>query len=312
MSQTALFFVALLSGVCFGSMSWSYQMGRKWKVPANQVAFVALMTGCLFFLGYLYYQHRVQGLPPGNPWKAPWPVWVFTIMGGMGQVATIALIDPAQKRGPSAPVFCAMNLIFLPAALYAVGVLKEYITPLQCLGLVAALGCVLVAGKAQPVSAFAPLVRSRMDFLLYPLFLLGLMVSSSLATIAMKQLQAMPCGSTTLLTCHQGLFLFLTYGCGGVGTGLILTHTGWSQFQTRRALLLGGFSALGSIGGFLTFCLISALPGGIGFALANIAGFVTIALIAVFLFKEKRTPAWYLTLLLAILGVGLFALGLNR
>jgi drug/metabolite transporter (DMT)-like permease len=294
-------------------MSWSYQMGRKLKVPATQIAFVALTGGFFFFLGYLYYNHRVNGLPPGNPWMAPWPVWIFTMVGGVGQVMTVALIDPAQKRGPSAPVFCAMNLLFLPASLYAMGVLKETITPLQGLGLVTAIGCVAVAGKAQSVSASeGPVLRSRLNVLIYPLYLLGLMVSSSLATIVMKQLQAMPYENGTLFTYYQGLYLCLTYACGVGGLALILTRSGWSTFQTKRAIGLGSFAAVGSISGFLTFCRISALPGGVGFALANIVCFVTIALISAFLFQEKRNWAWYLTLLLAVIGVSLFALGMNR
>jgi drug/metabolite transporter (DMT)-like permease len=231
----------------------------------------------------------------------------------MGQVATVLLIDPALKRGPSAPVFCAMNLIFLPAAIYAVGVLNESITLIQCLGLVVAIGCVLVAGKAQPASdSDAQVIRSRMNWVIYPLCLLGLMLSSSLATIVMKQLQAMPCESASLFTYHKGLFLFLTYAGGSTGIGLVLTRAGWSTFQTRKAFLLGGFAAIGSISGFLTLCLVSTLPGGIGFALANIVCFVTIALICAFVFKEQRNLAWYLTILLAIIGVSLFALGLSR
>jgi len=305
--------MALLSGVCFGSMSWAYQMGRKWKVPAAQIAFVSLGTGTFVFLGYLYYHHLAQGLPPGNPWRAPWPVWVFTFIGAVGQVGTVVLIDPGLKRGPSAPVFCAMNLVFLPAALYAVGVLHESITLIQCLGLVMAIGCVLVAGMAQPASdSGVQVIRSRMNFLIYPLCLLGLTLASSLATIVMKQLQAMPVDSSSLFAYHKGLYLFLTYGCGSVGIGLVLTRIGWSSFQMRRALLLGGFAAAGSISGFFTLCLVAALPGGIGFALTNIVCFVTIALISAFIFKEKRNLAWYLTILMAIIGVSLFALGLRR
>jgi len=308
MSQNILFLFAVLSGVCFGSMSFAYQMGRKWKVPAPHIAFVTLIIGSFFFLGYLYYQHWAKDLPPSNPWMAPWQVWVFTIIGGIGQVVTILLMDPAQKRGPSAPVFCAINLIFLPAAIYAVLVLNERISPLQCLGLVAAIGCILVAGKSH--SACAREVqdpRSRLDRWLYLLFLVGLTVSSSLSTIVIKQLQSMPYRSATMFTFYKGLFLFITYGCTALGIGLTLARMGWAHFQTLRALLLGSFAAVGSISGFLTVCLISALPGGIGFALANVVCFVTIALITAFFFKEKRTLVWYLTILLAIISVILFA-----
>lgn len=291
-------------------MSYAYQMGRKWNVPATQIAFVSLLTGSIFFMGYMYYNHLALGMPPGNPWLAPWQVWLFTIIGGIGQAIIVLLIDPAQKRGPSAPVFCAMNMVFLPAAIYAVLLLKEKITPLQYLGLATAIGCVLVAGQARPEPASSSHVpRSRMDNLLYPLLLLGLMLFSSLATIAIKQLGAIPMGSASLFTFNKGLFLFLTYGCAALGTALKLTSEGWANFQTKKAFLLGGLVAIGSIGGFLAYCVASELPGGIGFALTNVICFVTIALISAFIFKEKRSTAWYLTILLAIASVILFSLG---
>ncbi len=313
MSQTILFLLSLLAGICFGLMSYSYQMGRKRNVPATQIAFFVCFTGSIFFMGYLYYNHLVYGLPPGNPWLAPWRVWILTIIAGIGQVASIVMIDPAQKRGPGAPVFCAMNLVFLPASIFAVLVLKEKITPIQILGLAAAIACVLVAGKAQSGAAAGVQVKkSRANSLIYPLFLAGLMISSSLATIVIKQLQAIPFESTSLFTFHKGLFIFLMYACGTLGTGMVLTREGWSNFQTRMAFLLGSLAAAGSICGFLIYCLISALPGGIGFALTNIACFITIAFIAAFIFKEKRNPSWYMAILLAIASVILFSLGLSR
>lgn len=308
MSQKMMLLMALLSGVCFGSMSWSYQKGRKWNIPAPQIAFVVLTSGLFVFLGYMYFYPSVQGQPSGHPWAAPWPVWLYSILGGIGQAVTIWLIDPALRRGPSAPVFCAMNLLFLPAAIFAVFVLKEHITGLQSVGLASAVGCVVIAGKAQSAApSAAPGVRSRLDFLMYPLFLVGLMVSSSLSTIVMKQLQALPGETGNLFDAHRGLYLFLTYAIGSLGTGLILTRDGWSKFRVKPVLALGSLAAGGSICGFFILCRVAALPGGVGFAVANVTCFVVIALIAAFGFKERRTGAWYGTILLAILSVLLFA-----
>ena len=312
MEQSTLFLFAILSGICFGSMSYAYQMGRRWHVPATQIAFVALVIGSIFFMGYMYFKHLAQGLTPGNPWLAPRQVWCFTIIGGIGQAVTILMIDPAQKRGPAAPGVCAMNLIFLPAAIYALLVLNENITALQYLGLLSAVGCVVVAGNAgsKPCSG-AHVPRAPMDRLLYPLLLLGLMVSSSLSTIVIKQLHATPFESASLFTFHKGLFLFLTYACGALGTALMLTRKGWSNFLARKAFLLGGVTAVGSICGFLAYCHVSDLPGGTGFALSNVVCFVTIAIIATLVFKEKRNIAWYLTILMAVASVILFAMGLG-
>ncbi len=313
MSQGGLLALSVLSGICFGSMSFSYQMARRWKMPASHVALFALLGGALFFGGALYVRPALgpDGAPM-NPWAAPAVVWIPTIIGVLGQIATILLMDPAQRRGPAAPVFCAMNLTFLPTALYAVGILRERITLWQGLGLAAALGCVLVAGKAQPAET-APgstaAIRSRGDSWMYPLLLLGLMFSSSLATVVMKQLQQIPAGTGSLFDVHRGLFLFLTYGGGTVGLAAVLHRGGWADFRFGRALFLGGLAAIGSVCGFLTLCQAARLPGGVGVALVNVLCFVTIALIAAFIFKEKRNLAWHLTLWLAVLSVVLFAVG---
>ena len=49
------------------------------------------------------------------------------------------------------------------------------------------------------------------------------------------------------------------------------------------------------------------MPGGIGVGISATASLLTIALIAAFVFHERRTPAWYATIVLAIAGVLLFA-----
>ena len=311
MTYNQLMALAIVSGIAFGSMSWAYQMGRRLGISAVQIAFVATAFGSLFFWFYLMGQTDDGGAQGGSPWVAPALVWTLSLLGGAGQVITVLLLDPAQKHGPAAPVFCAVNLVFLPAALYAVGVLHESLAPLQVLGLAGALGCVVVAGKAQAADppAAARDSRSIGDAVLYPLLLLGLMLGSSVASIVMKQLQAMPLGTGTLFDVHRRLYLFLLYASIGAGVGAISVRRGWTRSQILPAIGLGGAGAIGSVIGFVTLSQASALPGGIGFAVSNVMCFITIAAISAGIFKEKRNAAWYLTITLGIASVILFARG---
>jgi drug/metabolite transporter (DMT)-like permease len=293
--------LAMLSGVLFGAMSWPYQMGRRWGVPASHVASVLLVIGFVFFLGYWFRYDRSV--------LAPLSVWTLPLLGGLGQVLGVVLLDPAQKRGPAAPVFCALNLTFLPAAIFAVGLLGERLTAWQSLGLVAALGCVVIAGWSQPAAGDSPgtAPEVRHGGWLYPLLLLGLMLGTSLATMVMKYLQATPAESGSLLDLHKGTYLMMTYGGSAAGMLVLLCFKDRVRVQWRRTLGLGGVAAVGSIGGFITLCSAATLPGGVGFAVTNVMCFLTIALIAAFVFKERRTLAWYGTVVLAILSVLLFA-----
>jgi hypothetical protein len=53
------------------------------------------------------------------------------------------------------------------------------------------------------------------------------MYASSLATMVMKPLQAMPYDGRTLFSFNKGLYLFLTYACGWIWIIPILTREGW-------------------------------------------------------------------------------------
>ncbi len=54
--------------------------------------------------------------------------------------------------------------------------------------------------------------------------------------------------------------------------------------------------------------VVSRLPGGIGFAVIAVASVVAGSLITSFGFGERRTPAWWATVGLAVLAVLLFNL----
>lgn len=306
MPSKFLFLAAVLAGFFFGSMSFSFQMGQRWKVPSLHIGFVLSLLDCLFFLGLLLFQPAPAAAETGAGHGAAW-VWIAAIAAGATQVLTLALVDPAQRLGPAAPIFCMMNLAFLPVSLYAIALLGETMSPTQWGGLGLAVLCVISTGMMHSVprgSHAAPAPASRR--MAYAGILAVILVVNSIYTLAMKQLDAMPAGATSLLQTHRNLFPMLVYAVIALGTAPSILRS-LSGFNPARAIPLGAIAGAGSVGGFICLSRAISIPGGIGVGISTTASLLTIALIAAFIFREQRTPAWYATIILAIAGVLLFA-----
>lgn len=300
-----LFLAAILAGFFFGSMSFAYQMGRRWKVPSLHIGLVFSLLDCLFFMALMLYRQPAPGSTAA--WAAPGIVWVAAIAAGASQVITLALIDPAQRRGPAAPIFCMMNLAFLPVAIYAVAWLGETMSFSQWGGLGMAVLCVIATGMthAAPRGTHAAPGRTSRQ-LAYSMILIAVLAINSIYTLAMKQLDATPAGASSLLQSHRYLFPVVVYAVIALGTAPAILRS-LAGFNPGRTILLGAIAAAGSVGGFLFLCQAISMPGGIGVGISTTASLLTIALIAAFVFHERRTPAWYATIVLAIAGVLLFA-----
>ncbi len=303
-----LLLAAFFSGICFGCLSFAYQMGRRWHVPASHIGLVLSIAGALFMLGMMYWQAG-RAAPVANPWRAPSLVWIWAVTGGIGQVVTVLLINPAQRRGPSTPIFCATNLLFLPVTIYAVLVLRESVTMTQWIGLALAAVCVVVGGVAGEKAATDPASSSGgRRRTIYLLLLAAILLASSLASIGMKQLATMSGADTSPLQTHQALFLFVIYIAIGAALAGLTFYERFKGFQLKKAMVLGGCAATASLGGFLLLFPAAALPGGVSFGMVTTASLITIALIAAGVFHERRTTAWYATIILAIISVILFAI----
>lgn len=303
-----LLLAAFFSGVCFGGLSFAYQMGRRWHVTASHIGLIASIVGALFMLGMMYWQAG-RATPVVNSWRAPIPVWIWAVTGGIGQAVAVLLINPAQRRGPSMPIFCAMNLFFLPVTIYAVLVLHESLTVTQWIGQALAAICVVAGGLAGDKISAGPVSNSGGGSrFVYLLLLATMLLASSLASVGMKQLAAMPGAGTNLLQTHQALFLLIIYLVIIMALACLLFHERFKGFRPMRAILLSGGAAMASLGGFLLLFPAAALPGGISFGMVTTASLITIALIAAGVFHERRTTAWYATIILAVISVILFAI----
>src|SRR3989339_1844192 len=110
LSTSTLALLAAISGIAFSSLGLSYQWGVRRGIPACATALAVGLGGAAFFACKL-----------GSGADAPAIVWGLGLLAGLGQGGCVLLFVPTLRRGPFSPLWCVMNIGFVPAAIYAVG-----------------------------------------------------------------------------------------------------------------------------------------------------------------------------------------------
>lgn len=296
--------LALVAGVAFSLIAVAYRSNAARGFPP---AFAALGMGLAGFLWFGVRSFWGENAPGPD---TPLLVWGLGIANGLAQAGVVVLYRVGLRRGPLAPLWCAGNLAFVSPALYAVGVLGERLTPLQAAGMAVAFLTVVVSslGHGEEPGAAGPRRTTPAQRLLYGGVLLAMVLLTGLVGAALKHMTVTTAGGIPLNPLYNycfmlGLYATLTacvlpeawrHGCPRSGAGLI----------TRNGLIAG----TGSVIGMALTSLVSDMPGGIGFAVLSVSSVLAGALITSFGFHEKRGPAWYATLALAVAAVLLFNL----
>ncbi|MCC6545605.1 hypothetical protein IT570_00440 [Candidatus Sumerlaeota bacterium] len=273
----------ILAGVLFGIIGLAYRLGQARGLTTPMVVLYTASAGVVFF-----------GMRLGTPaFKAPAAIWVLGIAAGLAQYASMELVAAALARGPLSPIWCALNLIFVPVILYAWIFFGEPLDSLKVIGIAVAIGSV-ICGAIRPAEPDGGATAgTRMGQ--YLAILLAALLCNSFLHGAIKHLN-----HAQLMKQHDALFFFLTYLLMGLPILLKLCVTGFGRAFSWAGGGTGAMAATGSIGGFLFLAASAHFSAAIVFTLSAIVSLLTGSLISIAFFGEKITVWWIAMMLLAV------------
>ena len=302
--MTVQLLLAMLAGLSFSLIAIAYRSNSARGIPPSFAAVGMGLAGVLWF-GFRSFSGAGA---PG--WDAPALVWIWGAINGLAQGFSVYLYRVGLRHGPLGPVWCAGNLTFVTPALYAVALLNEALIPLQMAGMAAAFLCVAVSsmGHGEEPGPRGVARASARQRLLYGGVLLGLVFLTGLVGVGLKHMTVAVQGGVPLNPRYNDCFMlgmYIVFSVCVLGESLKFGRPAASWKRLGVNGLIGG---VGSVGGMVLTSKVSALPGGIGFAVVSVSSVLAGALITSFGFHEKRGRAWYATLALAVLSVVLFNL----
>jgi drug/metabolite transporter (DMT)-like permease len=290
--------LAVLSGMCFSVIGIAYRLGARRGVDPMQIMAVLSLAGAIFFAV------RTVAAYGGYSTYAV----ALGFLAGATQYAVLHFVRAALRLGPLSLLWCAVMLSFVPVTLYAGAFLGERLAATHYAAVAAAVACVLVAGLGQggsmePAGGGLVTVPRR---LAYAGVLLGILIFNSVASACLKDLSTRTDGQGVFLVKHYGdLYMAVLYAVLFAGVAVDQVVTRRPPPPRRWLLVLGGISAVGSIGGFALLMVCAYLPAAIVFTVTCVSSILFTALVATAALGERRTWAWYATI-----GCGLLAVAL--
>lgn len=284
-----------LAGIFFALIGIAYRKGQGQGVSTAVVVAYMGAAGILVF--------TAKALATLPIMEAPARLWVLAIAAGLTQYASIKLAGWALERGPLSPMWCAMNLVFVPVIGYAALCLGERIDLTKALGIAAAVASVVVGslGASNGASTGPQSLRAR---LVYFAILVGALVSNSILHGSVKDLGVhRVADGRTIMVAFGDLYLALVYIFMGVPTMLDLAVRGDRAAFTKAGLGVGMLAAAGSLGGMIFISAAAAYPAAIVFTLSAVMSLAGGALSSVLFFGERASPTWFAMMGLALAAV---------
>jgi drug/metabolite transporter (DMT)-like permease len=290
--------LAALSGVCFSGIGTAYKLGNSRSVSTCHILLGLCVVG-------------MAACAPGafpSQMRAPSLVWILGVVAGLSQYLTIRLIGKGLAMGSLSVVWCIVSLSFFPVIPYACFRFHKALDLPQWLGLMAAVGCVLLAsfgGKPQaaPSLAAAPGAKAPpRRHLLFLLVLASILMGNSISNIIQNHLSQTPVDSgTKYLKAYGAIWMFTLYASAGVAALVDLAVRRRLAAPWKWMVALGAMGGISSVSGILFQNAVSMYP--MSFAINGSVGIIAAAVLSVVLFKERISPAWHATIALGILAV---------
>ena len=285
-------FLSILSGVFSAVIGIGYRIGSKGKVYPIQAALLLDAAGIIIFSSLGKWQYDL-----------PASVWLCGIIAGLTQYAAIRLLREALQRGPLSPAWCAIGLSFIPVLIYCWFFRGETPTVWQILSVCATVGAIVAAsiGNAKAAGNGQKL-ENKKAALIYGILLISILFSSSVIYIILKAASYIRYNDMTLLGCFGNQIMTITYLFLMLPSVFDLSLSNTWQFN--KYFWFGGLLvAVGGIGSFGIQLLIMNAPAVVVFALSGVTSLLAASLTSVYVFHEKRTVYWYVTVLLAVAAI---------
>jgi drug/metabolite transporter (DMT)-like permease len=282
---------AFLSGLSFAFLAVAYRLGQDKSVRP-------IVVGCAMgFFGAAAFGLQCRG----QCLLAPTRVWVLALAAGVSQYVAVRLIRSALRRGPVTSFWCAASLSFLIVIVYSSAFLGEGLRGMQLAAMATGVACVVTASFTVDHAAGAFAVR-RGSRLAYVIILAAILVLNGVIGSAIKDLNAQPAADgRTMLSVYCNQFYLAAFGVLGLLCLADVMASGGVKAPWKWVLpagLLGGVSA---VGGMIGLTLAASLPAAVLFTISSATSILTAAMLSVVIFREKPTPAWFVTLALSVL-----------
>ncbi|MBO4304775.1 MAG: hypothetical protein J6A21_09350 [Lentisphaeria bacterium] len=287
--------LSILSGALIGACGIGYKLGGKGNVrPIQPAAFLALFGTVVF------------GLLGWEEWKN---LCLFTVVGGalfgVTQYWGVHLLRTALKLGPLSPAWCAQSLNFVPVILYSGFCLSEKISLWQFFALFFTVSAIISASCSASSPSGERKTRSLRENLVYTGLLLAILLSMSLLNVGLKygSVNLHPATGKSLLESNGNLIMCFTYLFLGLSSSLDLTLAKAWQFN-KYAWIGGGIVTVCGVCSFvLALFVVPRTPAVLFFALNNASSILTAGLLSTVFLGEKRTKAWYFTMIFSLLAI---------
>jgi drug/metabolite transporter (DMT)-like permease len=296
--------LALAAGVAFSLIAIAYRSNAALGFPPAFAALGMGVAGTLWFGFRSFWGEHAPGP------EAPALVWAVGMVCGAAQGMLVFLYRIGLRRGPLAPLWCAGNLAFVTPAIYSLTVLGDRLNPLQAAGMGAAFLCVAVSslGHGEEPGSTGPQRATPVQRLLYGCVLLAMVLLTGLVGAGLRHMAVTKSGGVPLNPLYNDCFLMGLYAALMICAIVETWRHGYPRANAGRVTRNGLIAGTGSVVGMVLTAVVSDMPGAIGFAAISVSSVLAGALITSFGFHERRGPAWYATLALAVAAVLLFNL----
>ena len=285
-------FLSILAGTLTGGCGIGYKIGGMGNVYPIQAAAFLSVFGTIVF-----------GILGWNEWK---DICLFTVAGGaffgVTQYLGIRLLRTALKLGPLSPAWCAQSLNFIPVIIYSCTCLKENLSFWQSFALFFTICAIFAAACNTSGGKRAESLKGR---LAYGGLLVSILVCISILNVGLKYgaVNIHPATGRTLLASNGNLIMCVTYLFLGLSSALDLTISKSWRFN-KFAFYGGGIVTVCALLSFVfALIVVPRAPAVVFFALSNASSILTAGLLSTIFMKEKRTKAWYCTIIFSLLAI---------
>ncbi|CAN5197829.1 hypothetical protein BH09SUM1_BH09SUM1_07580 [soil metagenome] len=270
-----MIFLPILAGIFLGIIGLGYRLGQARGISTPIV--VLYMSAC----GAAYFATQTSLQSFG---QAPARVYFDAIVAGLAQYVCIELVAMALARGPLSPIWCALNLVFVPVIFYAAIFFAEAISVPKFVGIALAISCVVFGALGKKEAAGAAPARA----FLYFAILVAALVTNAFLHLGIKDLTGLQ-----LMDRFGGVFFVAMYASLAAPIAVKLLIGRASRVFSRFAVASGAIAGFGSVAGFSVMSYAAARqPAAVVFTIASIMSLITASLISVAFFRERVTWQW--------------------